>query len=255
MKGPTETAASRHSDQLTSIPEFCNRDSSSENFKGHERRISCPDNIDDFLALYRHEDWSIQQFLDCLEDPRPSQNEPASCAAFLSADICHLFHDMSPEMMPAPEAATLSVVSKTYLDSLRADTRRRQNRNSQQRRRDKLKSSALQQPAPHSQKPKLKVHPAIRNTESSTSCQRLHRAMIRILGSRREAEARIFQPRTVELTSSSESDAWKSLECSDSSRRTPSPRSFLATILAPPSFSTQRAETSPPRRVAAAQPV
>ena len=164
--------------------------------KAQDRQISCPKNIDDFLALYRHEDRSIQEFLDCLEDPKPSRNTASVSSEKCSDDSCvdQVVHETLPSIS-ATKTAALSNVSRTSLDSLRADTRRAQNRKSQQRYRLKLKSSA-QPYTPRPRNPKPKAQPTCpQHTPVTYSCQRLHRAMLTILGSRKEADS-IFQQRT-----------------------------------------------------------
>ena len=162
--------------------------------------VSCPKNIDDFLALYRHEEWSIQEFLDCLEEPKPSRNMYASRSGECTA------HSVSPRdigslsdsAMSVPKSAAAqptvqsSNVSRASRDSLRAEIRRYQNRISQQRYRDKLKQSALPH-VPRSWKAKSRPQPFIHSPENMSSGQRLHMAMLTILGSSRETEARIFQ--------------------------------------------------------------
>ena len=159
---------------------------------------SCPENIDDFLALYRHEEWSIQEFLECLEDSKPSRNMCAPSSEEFNVDCnfpqVELPSDSAisvPE--PAASQSTIEVPRSpgaytSYRDSIRAEIRRSQNRKSQQRYRENLKKSESLRVS-HSRK----HPPVIHNLDSTSSCQRLHRAMLAILGSIRRTEGRIFQ--------------------------------------------------------------
>ncbi len=170
--------------------------SDNDNLKSQDS-ASCPKNIDDFLALYRHEDWSIQEFLDCLEDPKPSRNTCTADSNWLQENI----PSDSAILAVADANSTVhsSNVSRSFRDSLRVEIRKQQNRKSQQRYREKLKKSALPNavrglhPGLHPRKPLLQPQPWIPNPESKSSCQRLHMAMLTILRSRRDVEARIFQ--------------------------------------------------------------
>ena len=162
--------------------------------------VSCPKNIDDFLELYRHEEWSIQEFLDCLEDPKPSQNMNASCSGECPAhsDSPRDIGSLSDSAMSVPKTAAAqptvqsSNVSRASRDSLRSEIRRYQNRKSQQRHRDKLKQSAIPR-VPRSWRFKSRPQPFVHSPDNTSSGQRLHLAMLTILGSSRETEARIFQ--------------------------------------------------------------
>ena len=162
--------------------------------------VSCPKNIDDFLELYRHEEWSIQEFLDCLEDPKPSQNVNASRSEECTAhsDSPRDIGSSSDSAMSVPKSAAAqptvqsSNVSRASRDSLRAEIRRYQNRISQQRYREKLKQSAPPH-VPLPWKAKSRPQPFVHSPDNTSSGQRLHLAMLTILGSSRETEARIFQ--------------------------------------------------------------
>ena len=173
----------------------CSSDNADFKGQGH---VSCPKNVDDFLALYRHEDWSIQEFLDCLEDPKPSHNVSMPWSGLCSSEDPFLVQDNflsdSAMLVPAAVQSTepCSHVPHSFRDSLRVEIRRQQNRKSQQRYREKLKNSDLPH-APLPRKPKSRPQPALPNPDSASSCQRLHRARLTILGSRQMTEARIFR--------------------------------------------------------------
>jgi hypothetical protein len=155
---------------------------------------SCPKNIDDFLALYRHEEWSIQEFLDCLEDPKPSWNMHVPRSGVCTTDP-EIPQDVPPSdsAMLEPAAARLTFQSSNVpRDLLRVEIRRHQNRKSQQRYREKLKKSVPPN-APHPRKPESHPQPSILSTDSASSCKRLHMAMLTILRSSRSAKARSSQ--------------------------------------------------------------
>jgi hypothetical protein len=201
MEGPASSFC-QTVDQVSDASDPCYHSENARLCKAtQEHQISCPKNIDDFLALYRHEDWSIQEFLDCLEDPKPSRN---MSSALQEKNIIDPYMDLVVKnvlSISATENAAKSTVPLTNSDTLRADTRRAQNRKSQQRYRLKLKSST-QPHKPHPRTPKPKAQPTCpQHTPISYSCQRLHRAMLTILGSRKEADT-IFQQRTTGSSSS-----------------------------------------------------